>query len=141
MPTTATPPGPVGTDLAVFQALLVFVKVVNFLTFSNVALVERFRAGFFRDAADRRAGVPLRAALREVWGRALGALAIASRCKIRRPRRWIFSTITFELLAGLGLRLYFDFCGCECYDEGENAWRLHAAAKCHRTTASTALYL
>ena len=114
MPRTAAAPGPVAADLPVFQALLVFVKVVNFLTFSNVALVERFRAGFFRDAADRRAGVPLRAALREVWGRALGALAIASRCKIRRPRRWIFSTITFELLAGLGLRLDLDLRRRQC---------------------------
>ena len=50
MPRTAAAPGPVGTDLPVFQALLVFIEVVNFLTFSNVALVEGFLTKFFGDA-------------------------------------------------------------------------------------------
>ena len=91
-----------------------FIEVVDLLTLFDITVVEGFLTKFFRDAADRRAGVPLRAALREVWGRALGALAIASRCKIRRPRRWIFSTITFELLAGLGLRLDLDLRRRQC---------------------------
>ena len=112
METTTAAPGPVAPDLPVLEALLVLIKIVDLLALADVALVERFRAGFFGDAADGRAGVPLRAALREVRGGALRAGTSTSRCEVRASRRGVLASKTFELLAGLGLRLYFHFCGC-----------------------------
>ena len=67
MPGTAAAPGPVAADLPVLQTLLMFVEVVNFLTLFDITVVEGFLTKFFGDAADRSAGVPLGAALREVW--------------------------------------------------------------------------